>query len=166
MTPCPCGSGKDYTDCCGPLIAGAPALTAEALMRSRYTAYALGSIDHIFATYTRGAGRDVDRASTEKWSQESAWLGLTVIATDKGGPDDDEGTVEFEARFREKKGGPEQTHHERARFVRDSGNGRWLYAEGKVMGPPPVRREPRPGRNEPCSCGSGKKYKKCHGVAD
>jgi uncharacterized protein len=24
---------------------------------------------------------------------------------------------------------------------------------------------PAPGRNDPCPCGSGKKYKKCHGAA-
>src|SRR5690606_4146378 len=27
----------------------------------------------------------------------------------------------------------------------------------------PVRAEPKVGRNEPCPCGSGKKYKHCHG---
>ena len=164
MTSCPCGSGKDYEACCGPVIAGAPAPTAEALMRSRYTAYERGAVDHILATYTPKAARDVDRASTEKWSRESTWLGLTVGATEQGGPADEEGMVEFIARFREGADGPEQTHHERARFVRDSHDRRWLYAEGKVVNPPPARREPRPGRNEPCSCGSGKKYKKCHGA--
>jgi SEC-C motif-containing protein len=165
MTNCLCGSGKDYAACCGPVIAGAPAATAEALMRSRYTAYALGAVDHILATYTPAAARGVDRASTEKWSKESVWLGLEVVATDGGGPDDDEGTVEFVARYREKTEGPEVSHRERARFVRGGNDRRWLYAEGKVMGPPPVRREPRPGRNDPCTCGSGKKYKKCHGAA-
>ncbi|HEY8411077.1 MAG TPA: preprotein translocase subunit SecA, partial [Pyrinomonadaceae bacterium] len=35
--------------------------------------------------------------------------------------------------------------------------------EGKVK--TVVRDQPKVGRNEPCPCGSGKKYKKCHGIA-
>src|SRR5437660_12530755 len=110
MTPCPCGSGKDYDACCGPLIAGAPAPTAEALMRSRYTAYVRGAVDHILASYTPKAAGGVDRASTEKWSRESTWLGLTVLSTEKGGPTDADGTVEFVARFRAGPDPPEQRH--------------------------------------------------------
>ena len=166
MSLCPCASGKDLDACCGPIIAGAPAATAEALMRSRYTAYVRGDVDHILASYTPRAASDVDRASTEKWSRESTWLGLTIVATDRGGPDDDEGSVEFVARWREAgPSGTEQRHHERARFVRSPKDHRWLYAEGKMVNPPPARREARPGRNDPCTCGSGKKYKKCHGAA-
>jgi len=164
MNACPCGSGKDYDACCGPVIAGAPAATAEALMRSRYTAYARGQVDHILATYTPQAGRNVDRASTEKWSKESTWLGLTVVGTEGGGPDDKQGTVQFIARYRQGADGAELTHAERATFVRRPGDGRWLYSEGKVLGIPTVHREEHPGRNDPCSCGSGKKYKKCHGA--
>ena len=164
MTACPCGSAKNYDACCGPVIAGAPAATAEALMRSRYTAYVVGAVDHILASHTAKAARNVDRASTEAWSKNSTWLGLTVVSTDAGGPDDTEGTVEFVARFRSGPAEPEQTLHERARFVRGPHGRGWLYAEGHVIGPPPVRREPHPGRNDPCSCGSGKKYKKCHGA--
>ena len=133
-------------------------------MRSRYTAYAKGEVDHIFATYTPKAAGGVDRASTEKWSRESTWLGLEIVSTDGGGPDDDEGTVEFVARFSERADGPELKHHERSRFVRGGRDRRWLYADGKVVGVPPVRRDARPGRNEPCTCGSGKKFKKCHGA--
>jgi SEC-C motif-containing protein len=147
------------------VIAGAPAPTAEALMRSRYSAYVVGAVDHILTSYTPKAGHNVDRASTEAWSKNSTWLGLTVLSTDGGGPDDREGTVEFVARFRTGPAGVEQTHHERASFVRSPQDRRWLYAEGRVIGPPPVRREEHPGRNDPCSCGSGKKYKKCHGAA-
>jgi SEC-C motif domain protein len=165
MTLCPCDSGKDFDACCGPVIAGAPAPTAEALMRSRYTAYVRGAVDHILSSYTPKAASGVDRASTEKWSKESTWLGLTIVATDRGGTSDEEGTVEFIARFREGQNGPEQSHHERAHFVRSPRDHRWLYKEGKVIGPPPVRRDPRPGRNDPCTCGSGKKFKKCHGAA-
>jgi SEC-C motif-containing protein len=164
MTTCPCTSGKDYDDCCGPVLAGAPAPTAEALMRSRYTAYVRGAVDHILDSCTPEAARGVDRASTERWSRSATWLGLDVVATGGGGPSDDEGTVEFVARFRDGPEGEEKRHHEHARFVRGSRDRRWLYAQGRVVGVPPVRREEHPGRNEPCSCGSGKKYKKCHGA--
>ena len=133
-------------------------------MRSRYTAYVRGEVDHVLSTYTPKAGKDVDRASTEKWSKESTWLGLTVVSTVRGGEHDDDGTVEFIAKWREGAAGAEQTHHEKAHFVRSPQNRRWLYSEGKVVGGVPAKREEHPGRNEPCHCGSGKKYKKCHGA--
>ncbi len=133
-------------------------------MRSRYSAYVLGAIDHILASYTPKAVRDVDRASTEAWSRGSTWLGLTVLRVEGGGPGDREGSVEFVARYRTGPDGVEQAHHERARFVRRAEDGRWLYAQGQVVGPPPVRREEQPGRNEPCPCGSGRKFKRCHGA--
>ena len=164
MDTCPCSSGKDYDACCGPIIEGKPAATAEALMRSRYTAYARGAVDHIMSTYAPKAASGVDRESTEKWSRESVWLGLEVLATEKGGEADDEGTVEFVARYRQGVEGPEQVHHERARFVRGAKDRRWLYADGKTVTPPLVRTEAKTGRNEPCPCGSGKKFKKCHGA--
>src|SRR5258706_10524374 len=144
---CPCGRPADFDACCGPVIAGAPAPTAEALMRSRYTAYVRGAVDHIMGSYTPKAASGVDRATTEKWSRESVWLGLSVVATEGGGQSDDEGEVEFVARFREGLEGPEQTHHERAHFVRGRPDRRWLYAAGKVVGPPPAKREARPRRN-------------------
>jgi SEC-C motif-containing protein len=164
MSTCPCGSGSAYETCCGPIIAGGAAPTAEALMRSRYSAYVRGDVDHILGTYTPDAARNVDRASTERWSKSSTWLGLTIVSTERGGSSDEDGTVEFKARFREGTDGPEQVHHERARFVRSVKDRRWRYADGRVVAPPPARREVVPGRNDPCSCGSGKKYKKCHGA--
>lgn len=133
-------------------------------MRSRYTAYVRGAVDHILATYTQKAAAGVDRASTEKWARESTWLGLEVLGTEGGGASDAEGTVEFAARWRDTTSGAEHRHHERARFVRSGSDRRWLYADGKMVNPPPAKREDRPGRNDPCSCGSGKKFKKCHGA--
>jgi SEC-C motif-containing protein len=154
---CVCGLPDPTEACCGAIIAGRTrAETAEALMRSRYAAYALGEIDWILATHE---GR-VDRASTEAWSKRSEWLGLEILSRHAGGPDDDEGEVEFVARFRV--AGKEQRHHERARFRKR--NGRWIYADGKeIKGQPQVRQAPATGRNDPCPCGSGKKYKKCCG---
>ncbi|HWM85054.1 MAG TPA: YchJ family protein [Kofleriaceae bacterium] len=163
--PCPCGAGPTAAECCVRYFAGdgepASPPTAEALMRSRYTAYALGVIDHIMATHHPQAGGDVDRKSTEKWSREAKWLGLDVVSTEAGGEGDETGEVEFIARY-ELSDTP-LSHHERAQFRRHQG--RWYYWDGAMVRPRPVVREqPKVGRNDPCPCGSGSKYKKCHGA--
>jgi SEC-C motif domain protein len=150
---CPCGSKAALSACCGPIIGGAAAPTAEALMRSRYSAYVLGEIDHILTTQQDEGGR----AQTERWSKESEWLGLEVNATEAGGEDDEEGVVAFTARYR--MNGEDVAHHERGLFGRR--DGRWIYVgEAKAR---PVRVGPKVGRNDPCPCGSGKKHKKCCG---
>src|SRR5258706_4716924 len=94
---CLCGSGKAYGACCGPIIAGEPAMTAEALMRSRYTAYARGDIDHVFGSHDPATRGEIDREETEKWSKENRWTGLDVLHTEKGSEQDDTGVVEFVA---------------------------------------------------------------------
>jgi SEC-C motif-containing protein len=160
MKPCPCGSGRSYAECCGPYIAGtARAPTAEALMRSRYTAYVEHAVDYIIGTCIRKDDADIDVKQTRDWSEKSRWLGLKIISSEKGGPADTEGTVEFEAAY--ERDGLKNLHHERARFKKQ--DGRWLYDEGDITPETVVRAGPKVGRNEPCPCGSGKKYKHCHG---
>jgi SEC-C motif-containing protein len=159
---CPCGSGRTLAECCGPILSGeSPARTAEALMRSRYTAYATGNIDHILATED---AKDTDREATTRWARKKTWTGLEIVDTQAGGESDDEGIVEFRARYREmdEAHGHEHdhVHHERSRFLRRGG--KWMYRD--AVPPPPVTAGPRIGRNDPCPCGSGKKYKKCHGA--
>ena len=160
---CPCGSGSPYADCCEPFHKGTAAPpTAVALMRSRYSAYVQGEIDYIIGTHSPAGSEGVDREATEQWANESEWLGLDIVDTAAGGPDDDKGIVEFIARFRV--GDAEHAHHERSEFVKL--DGRWLYDHGHMVKAKPVTREaPKVGRNEPCPCGSGTKYKKCHGAA-
>lgn len=160
MSICPCGSGKALDDCCGPYIAGAPAPTAEALMRSRYSAFVLGRFDHIERTHAAEASEDFDRAELEQTAREVDWIGLEILSTDGGGEGDDTGAVEFAARY--SKDGGEQVHHELSLFRRE--NGAWKYADGKFNPAPPPRRVDKVGRNDPCPCGSGKKYKKCCGA--
>ena len=161
MSGCHCGSGREWEACCGPLIAGERAAeTAEALMRSRYSAYAVGAVDYLGETLHPEHRADWDREATARWAERSTWLGLEIVATEAGGPDDEEGIVEFIARFTER-GQPKQ-HHERSRFRRHGG--RWYYVDGEVPKPETRRHEgPKVGRNDPCPCGSGKKYKKCCG---
>ena len=125
---CPCGGvpqGSPYGSCCGPLVAGeAIAPTAEALMRSRYTAYAVGAGNHLFRTWharTRPADVDPD--------DRVRWVGLDVLDCVAGGSDDDEGVVEFRAHWVSDDGGPVRRGevHERSRFVRRAG--RWVYLD-------------------------------------
>lgn len=118
--PCVCGSRSSYDGCCGPLHDGAPARTAEALMRSRYAAYVLGLEDHVFRTWhprTRPDGVLVPGVT---------WLGLRVLRTEGGAPDDTTGVVEFEADH-DAGGGAVRTLHEVSRFERRAG--RWVYVD-------------------------------------
>ncbi len=163
MSKCPCGSGLAFDACCGPIIAGAPAATAEALMRSRYTAYVRRAYDHLGKTLSAEQRKDYSPDDAKRWAESSEWLGLSILHTEKGGPDDTEGLVEFVARFKVE--GKEQPHHEIAQFTRE--DGRWVYAGVAPAQPGKTVRNdaPKIGRNDPCPCGSGKKYKKCCGVA-
>lgn len=161
-TSCPCGTGRPFAECCEPFITGtALPATAEQLMRSRYSAFATVAVDYLHTTLVpESAGADdYDPAHAEEWARNSDWLGLDIVSTEAGGPDDSEGWVEFVARFRYD--GDERAHHETGHFVKT--DGRWYYLDGNP-GPRP-RRVTKVGRNEPCPCGSGKKYKKCCGAA-
>jgi len=160
MKNCPCGSGLDYGECCGPYISGVKnAPTAEALMRSRYSAYVEHAVDYIVETCTTDEKDRIDVNQTKDWSEKSTWLGLKILSTEKGGPADKEGTVEFEALY--ERDGLRDNHHETAKFRKK--DGRWLYDEGNVMQKTVIRTGPKLGRNEPCPCGSGRKYKHCCG---
>ncbi len=158
---CPCGSTLPETQCCLPLIQGkSKAKTAEALMRSRYTAFVKGEIDYILATHHSRTVGEVDRAGIEDWSSKSEWLGLTILETAMGGEKDEQGTVTFHVKY--KMDGQVHDHREHSLFEKEKGEWRFLDAQaGKTD---TIRREaPKVGRNDPCSCGSGKKFKKCCG---
>ncbi|MBK3735483.1 SEC-C motif-containing protein [Azospirillum brasilense] len=159
-TECPCRSGKPLDACCGPYLDGsAPAPTAEALMRSRYSAFACGKIDYLQETLLPETREDFDRKEIETWAANSQWTGLEVRATEAGRAEDEEGVVEFVAHFT--MNGKPQKHHETSRFAKR--DGRWYYVDGTLGARP--RSGPKVGRNDPCTCGSGKKYKKCCGAA-
>ena len=156
---CPCGSGIAYSECCQPYITGKkPAPTPEALMRSRYTAYVVHEIDYILDTCYKGRER-IDRQSVVDWSEKSKWLGLRIIITSGGGDGDNSGTVVFEATYEQK--GLQYVHHEIACFMKH--DDRWFYESGQIEPQQVIRNGPKTGRNDPCVCGSGKKYKHCCG---
>jgi SEC-C motif-containing protein len=136
---------------------GARAPTPEALMRSRYTAFVLGKVEHIDRTHAPEIRGDFNRAEAERTVAEVEWLGLDVHHASESG---DSGSVEFSIRFR--RSGQELTQHEVSSFRRVDGH--WLYTGGKVSASHPPRHVVKIGRNDPCTCGSGKKYKKCCGA--
>ncbi len=145
MSVCHCGSGLDYTQCCEPIITGAVvAETAEKQLRARYSAFVVHEVPFIMSTVHPDKVKEYDERGIREWSEKSEWLGLEIRATDKGGAADTEGRIDFEFRKQD---------------------GKWYFWDGHFVKPETVRREqPKVGRNDPCSCGSGKKFKKCCGA--
>jgi SEC-C motif-containing protein len=157
---CPCGSAIDASACCQLYLDGVAAPTALALMRSRYTAYVRGAIDYLVATHDPATRGSVDVPAITRWSRDTTWMGLEIVATERGGESDDTGMVEFIASG--VTNGSPFRQHERSRFRRT--DGAWFYIDGDVRSEPARRTAPAAGRNDPCPCGSGKKYKRCHGA--
>jgi SEC-C motif-containing protein len=159
MNTCPCGSSNDYSACCESIITGKkPAETAEQLMRARYAAHVKAEVDFLFESTHPDHREGYDHKGTRTWAENSEWHGLEILETVQGGPRDEEGEVVFVARFRDEAG--LRSHHERGQFKRQGE--RWLFTEGIMIKPQPLSVS-KIGRNDPCSCGSGSKYKKCCG---
>jgi SEC-C motif-containing protein len=159
MAKCPCNSGLDYSQCCEPYINGnnCPE-TCEALLRSRYSAYTLGELDYIYDTIHPEQKSQHDAKATKKWADESTWMSFEIIAIKQGQKEDEEGFIEFKVKYRQKL--QNITHHEMAFFKKNEG--RWYFFDGEPVTPETyVRENQKIGRNDPCPCGSGKKYKKC-----
>lgn len=129
-------------------------------MRSRYTAFVRGDIDHIENSHGSASPDRFDRASAEAMWRSVEWVGLEIYDTVDGGETDDTGIVEFGVSF--KKDGVAQLHHERSTFTRE--DGRWAYIDGKIDPKGQPVKVQKQGRNDPCACGSGKKFKKCCGA--
>ena len=144
---CPCGSGQSLALCCGRYHAGEPAPTPEALMRSRYSAFAMDLTD-----YLRASWHSSTRPAALARDPTTRWLRLEVL---ESGEEGDGGHVHFRATFRE--GRRFGVLEEASRFRREAG--RWYYLEGR-----PTLTRLKPGRNEPCPCGSGRKLKQCCGA--
>jgi SEC-C motif-containing protein len=170
---CPCGSELEYGHCCGPYLGGEKSPpTAEALMRSRYTAYTRGDIDYITNTLAAEKRGAFDRATATAWAAQARWLGLEILLVEGGQPGDTEGVVSFIATY--ERDGNTIAHHEVSQFRRGE-RGAWLFVSGDTSRRPAEQRlhasaaqtvqrsAPKVGRNDPCSCGSGRKYKMCCG---
>ena len=128
-------------------------------MRARYSAFVTHAIDFIVASTHSRTRKEIDLDFIREWSETSTWQGLEIFETKQ--VNENKTFVSFEAHFTQ--GGEERRHREKSVFERE--NGEWRFVTGDELKNPTVRYEtPRPGRNDPCPCGSGKKYKKCHGI--
>ena len=172
---CPCCSKRAFSDCCEPLIKGtASAQSPEALMRSRYCAYTRQAVDYIFDTYANSVktaaneNEQLTKAGITEWANNVTFVRLEIL---NGSNDTDAsvnresnlGFVEFAAYYLNKN----VLHclHEKSRFIREHPDGQhnehkqWHYIDGTIIEEPTLNL----GRNDPCPCQSGKKFKKCHG---
>ena len=157
---CPCLSSKSFESCCEPILQGQQAQTAEELMRARYTAYTQINMDFIEKTHDPNTKKDIDMDANKEWAENTEWAGLQILSTEAGLADDDWGKVEFKAQFLEN--GEMQTHHEISEF--NKRDGKWYFTIGRSSDSGTIiNTEPKVGRNDPCVCGSGKKFKKCCG---
>ncbi len=161
MNICPCGTSLTYDACCLPIIKGErQAETAEQLMRSRYSAYVTAEIEYLRTSLHPEHRADFNEKTTRTWAEGAQWHGLEILGTTGGGPDDSEGKVEFAVSYTED--GAKRDYRERATFGKKDAN--WYLVSGEPLPVRQVVREaPKTGRNDPCTCGSGNKYKKCCG---
>lgn len=168
MTRCPCCSNKSYQDCCQPYIQGEQfAPTAEALMRSRYTAYTLAKVEYLRNTSRGKAAADFNPQHILQFAKQSQWQGLDVLRSYQPFPN--RAYVEFVAHYNDARGKHQHLCELSEFHLEDD---RWYYVDGKQeishghhhAEQQPIRNtQPKQGRNDPCLCGSGQKYKKCCG---
>ena len=164
MSLCPCGSSKPYSNCCEPIHNDpTQAHTPEELMRSRYCAHEKKLVDFVVNTYHPSCHAEEQRAEIAE-SIESNWCGLEVISSEDS-TNENEGFVTFKAYF--ELDGQQYSLEERSRFIKESDQ--WFYIDGTFPNEEEDERLSQPisnlkvGRNDPCICGSGKKFKKCCG---
>jgi SEC-C motif-containing protein len=125
ISPCLCGSKKPYQTCCHTFHVGAKTPeTAEQLMRSRFTAYALHLEDYLLNTWAKST-----RPGRFSFEEDLQWIKLKIIKTKQGKAGDEEGTVLFKAFYQS---GEQKGHMtEKSRFERDE-NQQWVYVDGIV----------------------------------
>ena len=156
MGDCHCGAKTAFENCCQPIHENvARATSPEALMRAHYSAYVLAEIDFLHDSLHPNGREEFDFDATKAWAESSSWESLEILDNKAGGPADKTGTVDFVATFTDADG-KRHRHCERSQFKRV--NNIWLFCDGQTIAPNKV------GRNDPCTCGSGKKYKKCCGA--
>ena len=127
--PCPCTSKKSYDRCCGPFHAGtAMPETAEQLMRSRFSAYALAKVDYLISTCSDAKRADENREELAQYCKSVSCVGLKIISKEKGGKADDTGVVTFHASLQAN--GRRSLHIETSSFARE--HGKWVYVDGVV----------------------------------
>lgn len=145
---CPCG-GTDYAQCCEPLhLKQKKATSAEQLMRSRYSAFAVENIAYLVETTALLQQQHLDQPAILAWSQRNTWQKLEIIEF-KQNINKNHASVEFKAHYND--GEKKQCHHEKSFFVCYENS--WYFLDPTL--------EHYPTLKQPCVCGSGKKYKHC-----
>ncbi len=162
IAECPCGSGTDYPSCCEPIIDGSREPDqAVQLMRARYTAHTLADVDFIIASHHPDTRHEINESTTRDWAKNSQWLGIDIHSVTGGTHNDDKAEIEFVVSYRDSNG-ERQRHHEVSEFEKK--DSKWYFKDAQTPKIEQFRRnQPKVGRNDPCSCGSGKKFKKCCG---
>lgn len=126
MTNCPCGTQKEYKDCCGPYHSGEETPpTAESLMRSRYCAFIKNEYDYLEETLDPQTALTFDNEGNRAWGESVQLTGLEILRAEESG---NKAVVEFKALF--KKDGTDHVHHEISKFRKQAGI--WYFREGKV----------------------------------
>ncbi len=153
---CHCGASAPFDECCAPIIEGQQSAAGpEQLMRARFSAYSTAAIDFLHDSLHPDSRDDFDFDATKDWAESSTWERLEILTTKAGAARDKVGTVDFIATYTDSAGNTQQ-HCERSHFKRVANH--WFFCDGQTIVPGKV------GRNDPCTCGSGKKYKKCCGA--
>jgi SEC-C motif-containing protein len=148
---CFCGATETFEHCCKPIIDGTqPAPTAQALMRSRYSAYVIVASQYLIDSTHISQRASYSKVDIEAWAKESNWQKLEIFDCKKGLSDDSVGEVEFKAYFQDSKN-TLQIHHERSVFEKE--NEDWFYLNGTIIPSKTIIN-----RNDSCACGSGKKF--------
>lgn len=155
---CPCGSIKNFDECCEPLLKKQThAETAEQLLRSRYTAFTQNDMNYLLSTHAPKTRSKLDLNETTQWARQSKWLGLQIINQYQG--TDQKCQIEFKAHY-QIGDTPPDVHHELSTF--EKLNNRWFFVDGKDPKlNRPAQIKATASRNQLCPCGSGKKYKRC-----
>ncbi len=124
MTNCYCGRTNTYTNCCAPIHTDIhKVITAEDLMRSRYSAFVKANGNYLMISHHSSTRPTHEKKEIVRWAKAVQWVKLEVLHTTKGQVDDTEGTVEFKAFFFEK--GQLQIIHENSKFIKE--NNHWVY---------------------------------------
>ena len=126
---CPCTSGLVFEKCCAPFLSGQRLPeTAQALMRSRFTAYAEIRVDYLVQTTAKDKKQEIDVAELRQYCKNIRCISLKIQKTERGGKNDETGTVLFHASLQMNK--RRVLHRELSQFVRE--DGRWVYVSGET----------------------------------
>lgn len=157
--PCYCCSEKNYQACCEPYHLGtALPSTPEQLMRSRYSAFSIKDMAYIEKTMREKALQVADLEQTEEWLNHINWKNLSVLKSESS--KESSGVVHFIAEYEEN--GQARRLEEISEFKKIAG--KWYYVHGRQINPQQAQAKSKIGRNDPCPCASGKKYKHCCGL--